>query len=530
MNIKKSFSLIILGLLLFTGCDQLQEIVSNTGTINITIDSDLNNRTITPELDMAPSYYTINGAGPLEETFTQNVYDGDSATFGMLLPGEWTVTVDAYNINDTKIGTGSELVTVTENTASNLTITVSPISGEGTLTLDLTWADEVADPSIVATLTSAAGDITNLSFTVTDNSATFTDLFINGYYLLDVKLYDSGEDTGLGYSEAVRIIYDQTTYLDVTIEDVYQQSLEIIINTNLENPMDITFEGEQNYITTGNSMTISATVDTTPDSYAWYLNGTLLADETSSNITIGTDLAPGFYYLTLVVKKGNILSSASSTFTVNTPGAGANYGIYIREQNKNPWSQTDNEAALDTVFSDGDWETVYFETVDIDSILVPGNLIIIDGSDSGAIELATFLSANITKLEDWVANGGALFLNCAPNEGGDVDFGFNGTTMLDSGNQSSAAAVDETHPIFIGPVTPVATSYTGSSFSHGYLQGTDLTNILANGEYVVLAEKSWGNGIVMFGSMTMPNYHTPKDEALNLRTNIFHYLKDGWKQ
>ena len=46
-----------------------------------------------------------------------------------------------------------------------------------------------------------------------------------------------------------------------------------------------------------------------------------------------------------------------------------------------------------------------------------------------AAELETFLTANITLIENWVASGGKLLLNAAPNEGDGMSFGFDGTTF-----------------------------------------------------------------------------------------------------
>ena len=42
--------------------------------------------------------------------------------------------------------------------------------------------------------------------------------------------------------------------------------------------------------------------------------------------------------------------------------------------------------------------------------------------------LNTFLTANLSAMQSWVSNGGSLFINAAPNEGGNINFGF-GVTL-----------------------------------------------------------------------------------------------------
>lgn len=528
MNLKRTFSFIVLGLLLLSGCDQLLNISTGTGSINLTISDDLNSRTITPDFDMSASSLNILGEGPEGATFEETVTPGSSQYFNYLTPGIWLVTVEAYNEAGSYIGYGEVTVTVVDGETENATVIVTPVEGYGTLNLDLTWANEVLSPSIVASLTPVNGSQIGLNFSIIGNSASYSGSFMSGYYQLNVRLYDGGADTGKGYNEAVRIIYNQTSSFNMNIEDVYQESngnIDVVIDTDLENPLAITFEGASNYLVIGETMTVIATVDNTPDSYQWYLNGDLLEGETGATITVGTDLGEGYYYLSLLVNMGNILSSESLSFMVTYPGAEKTYGIYLRSQVGEPWGQIGNQTVFDLVFPDGEWETAFFETVDINNILTPSNVILIDGSDDGAIELNTFLTDHLTQIEDWVAAGGTLLLNSGPNEGSDINFGFDGTMLIDTNNQSSVTAANAEHPIFIGPETPITTSYTGSSFSHGHITGNNLTPLLVGGEFIVLAEKNWGSGVVMFGSMTMPNYHTPTTEAINLRANMVHYLK-----
>jgi len=210
-------------------------------------------------------------------------------------------------------------------------------------------------------------------------------------------------------------------------------------------------------------------------------------------------------------------------------GTGAWY-IYSNSTGGEPWFTTTNSTAMTTVFgAEGTgWNRAFFETLDPLSIFNSDNcFVFIDGSDAQANELETFLTANMSTIENWVSSGGKLLLNSAPNEGDGMSFGFGGTTLTYSYYTSNATAVDALHPIFNGPFTPAGTDYTGTSFGHAIVSGVDLSNVMVdlfNPSAVVLAEKTWGDGRVMFGGMTTNNFHSPLTNAANLRANIIAYM------
>jgi len=103
---------------------------------------------------------------------------------------------------------------------------------------------------------------------------------------------------------------------------------------------------------------------------------------------------------------------------------------YLRTSGGEPWGSSSNTDAMDLAFGSGEWTLGFFETLDPASVFSEETgFVFIDGSDNGAAELATFLSANLSTIEDWVEDGGRLLMNAAPNEGGDISFGFSGSTL-----------------------------------------------------------------------------------------------------
>jgi hypothetical protein len=201
---------------------------------------------------------------------------------------------------------------------------------------------------------------------------------------------------------------------------------------------------------------------------------------------------------------------------------------YMRsEAAGSPWDTTDNEEAMDLVFGAGAWDDLRFESADTTVLFSDAyTFIYIDGSDGGAVDLQTFLTANQDALEAWVAAGGNLFLNCAPNVGGAQSWGFFGTTLNVVYPGDPSSPYNGAHPIWQGPFLPISTSISGGAFAHANVSGGNITPIIVDGAGLsALAElTAYGEGQVLFGGLTMPTFWTPSPEAANLRANMLWYL------
>lgn len=204
---------------------------------------------------------------------------------------------------------------------------------------------------------------------------------------------------------------------------------------------------------------------------------------------------------------------------------------YIRRDPPEPWTWAPilntNITEMDEAFGAGSWESGYYASVDAEEVFDAGTcFVFMEGGDDHADEFNNFLTTNLTLIEDWVFNGGNLFLNAAPNEGTSINCGFGGVTIVYPSFISDAVAVDLLHPIFNGPYTPVGSAWSGTSFTHTEITGPDLTPLITESftDRIACAEKNWGAGKVMFGGMTVTSWHSPAPEAVNLRLNIFKYL------
>ncbi|MCB9021558.1 MAG: PKD domain-containing protein [Chitinophagales bacterium] len=193
-----------------------------------------------------------------------------------------------------------------------------------------------------------------------------------------------------------------------------------------------------------------------------------------------------------------------------------------------PWFTVTNSDAMDSVFTDG-WDVAYFEDLDPAAIFSAATCFVwLEGGDAMANELEDFLNDNIVLIEGWVASGGHLLLNSAPNEGDGMDFGFDGTELVYSWYTNTAEIYDDAHPTIAGPFLPVGTTWTGGSWGHASVEGDFDTVVIDQftPSRVVVAEKDWGAGHVVFGGMTPTFFHSPAPEAFNWRANLLAYLAD----
>ena len=190
------------------------------------------------------------------------------------------------------------------------------------------------------------------------------------------------------------------------------------------------------------------------------------------------------------------------------------------QASQDPWGETTNDLAMDRAFGNGNWTKSTYNINDFSN----ASFVFLDGGDSNAIELSNFISSHTPQIENYVQNGGRLFINAAPNEGENFSMGFDVTLNYSNGAQYVSAT---TEGIASGIFDGISTSYSGDSFSHSFV--TDIDGKLVSfidGEVgqSVFSLMNVGNGLAAFGGMTTTNFHQPQLDAEILRANMFTYV------
>ena len=308
----------VLSLCLFFGCP-MPVTPPAGGSLTITV-ADRVSRTLLPAVSMQPASYSISGTGPNGASFSQSTSSG-SLTLSALAFGTWTVTVNALNSDSTLIGQGFGTAEVHTGSTTSLAVTVTPLSGSGTLSLAVSWpASQVQSPSILASLLDQDGTLTPLPFTVSGSQASFSSAAIPaGYHTLTVQVLDNGVAVA-GAVEVARIVAGQTTSGSYAFANVNQPggSLQVNITPAMADPIPLSIGGVSSTLSAGSSLTATAstTDGTTGVTYVWYLNGANVG--TGPSLTFGSALAVGYYRLDVTgfTADGTRGGSATASFQV----------------------------------------------------------------------------------------------------------------------------------------------------------------------------------------------------------------------
>ncbi len=352
---KKFIWIGLILLMAFVGCNLVDRDFSlaeddfidpNMGSLVLILDGGAipTTKTITPDLIMDVDSYELIFVHTTLTGFDFTTTIGSSGLYVQsgFEPGNWTVEVNARNATPLVIGAingaqgNTESFLITAGDSTPVTANVLPIAGFGDLTLTLTWPDlTVSNASITSSLdlvniSSPGGFVINL---VGDpDRADYNDTGLaTGYYDLKLQLYDLS-DLVWGLREAVRIVAGQLTSDQWVLILDAGGLLDLETNTNMENPVEITFN-PATILDFQASAGLIVSVTTNPTdpvddsySYLWYLNGDLLTnatDEVSGALTASISfpadsphLTVGNHNLSVMVTVGNTLSSNTIPFTV----------------------------------------------------------------------------------------------------------------------------------------------------------------------------------------------------------------------
>lgn len=365
MKSGKAVMLVLFAALLVLGGCATEEPDANTGSLEITLPPVGVARSVLPDVNTAIASYRITGNGPGGASFSNTVACSQASVNG-LVPGAWTIIVYGVNPDGITLYQGSATVIIYAGNTSSVTITVSPLAGNGTIGINVGWVDTLNNPVLTASLSNAAqGAIPLTGFTI-DNPGKTASLANSsipaGYYILRLALSDNGSIVGSPQLEIVRIMEGQSTPVVFTISSG-QGSLNASVSNDLQHPVELALSGVNAVHLTGTSMTITATADTPVDQYLWFVNGTLIASGTESTLTFGSNLTPGQYTLSVVVSKGAVLSSTNALFTVSDT-APQTFGLFSERVPENVvW---DTDAKIDV------WTDYGANALVADDLLAPG--------------------------------------------------------------------------------------------------------------------------------------------------------------
>jgi len=312
--------------LLFSSCDFFR-MSKKTGTLILTLSSNLQSKSIVPNISLDVDHYDISGTGPDNNQFSVSDVSESNYTRYDLVPGEWEVTAIAKNAAGDSIGADTQTVSIEARKTSAVSLTCQLIIGYGSLSLSISWPkDTIAQPDIVATLYPESG--TSYKGTVeldaTSGAISFVNL-PNGYYTLSVQLLEKYGDGKIvwGRVEAALILANRETsgswdLLQTDISLYQSGGIDISVGNSIKKPVAVKIENEISQLLLGSNHTVMISQPESYDAIQWYLNGAPLQGSTSGSCTFGSDLPLGTYWLDVVVKVDGALGSQGFKFDVKS--------------------------------------------------------------------------------------------------------------------------------------------------------------------------------------------------------------------
>lgn len=225
----------------------------------------------------------------------------------------------------------------------------------------------------------------------------------------------------------------------------------------------------------------------------------------------------------------NYSNDTLETNIVNLPlqlGSGA-YLVYSNSTGSEPFYGDEYEEDMDEIFSNF-WEQEYFETLDPVAVFSENTCFVyLAGGFTHANELEVFLEDNLVIIESWVESGGHLIISCSPAEGDGLNLGFGGTAVIYPHYTYNGHVLDMSHPMFSGFYQPTSINYTGTFVARGRLEGDfiPIMEDLNDPGKILVAEKLWGAGKVLFASTDKYSEWNTNPEGYHMHLNMLNYLK-----
>ncbi len=306
---------------LFLSCDLFLS-KTNTGSLVIVLEEDGSvSRTLLPEISMDIYSYTISGVGPNGLSFEQSISQSRVFSKNQLLEGSWDIKVEGFNVDGVLIAEGVSTVIIEANEITQAEIALEQIDGNGTLQLIVNWEENLLSPGLQMVLydinDQRVGSYLNEDFIYQDQKGGIEILNLSsGFYIAEIVLYDGPDKIGKIY-ETIRIVKDEITNGEVSINLRDVGNLDLTINKSLVDPLQIFVKSENvdNIFKSGEEVIYVANFSEDVDSFSWFLNGKFIANG-SRVLNLGTDLLVGDYILTCIASTPKKLGSENVEFNV----------------------------------------------------------------------------------------------------------------------------------------------------------------------------------------------------------------------
>lgn len=331
-------------ILLLIGCPGF--LPQERGSLVLSLEANLEHKNGVKSIDVQTSLditqYNIRGSGPSDESFGTLGVDRSTYTHENLTPGTWTIEVDGLNGDRVVLVSGSATVTVVERQTVYAAILCTPLEGEGTVSLALSWpSSKVGTPRVRAWIQSmedfsaevAIGVGNNVPMPLTGASAQGTKSCAAGLNVVGVELHDDFGSGKLVWNaiEIAEVFAGQASeglwaLVAADIDSINDGAVDMNVEAFLYQTIDVAINPTLTYSTSGSSVTVAATLSHSTPYYRWFLDGVEIPGKRLSDV-FEPIMDAGPHTLSLVAFDvglfGQMGGVANYRFTVEEPPAEA---------------------------------------------------------------------------------------------------------------------------------------------------------------------------------------------------------------
>ncbi|HEY9053396.1 MAG TPA: hypothetical protein VIO60_01115 [Rectinemataceae bacterium] len=301
-------ALIVSILLVLLDLVSCQLSLSRTGTLVVRMEESTQGKNLGPGVELAVSSWDIEGTGPGGAGIQALGVKTDTQAFAGLIAGEWTVSATGRNADGIAVVGAAETIMVPENDVAYLALVCGLISGNGRLSISLTWpAASIDAPEIIAWIKNDGGFSRDYAPTEGSGTASWADSALpSGYYTLGIQLWERAGAGKLVWStvQSVLVLAQRTTngtwnLVDSELNALGTGSLDLFVLGRPASPLAVDIRGFVPRLAIGQTMTVRGKAYPGADSWAWYLDGLPNPAGTQESLTLGTGLSEGWHWLSL---------------------------------------------------------------------------------------------------------------------------------------------------------------------------------------------------------------------------------------
>jgi hypothetical protein len=301
--------------------------------LQIRIEENDDPRTIMPaQTLMEISKYSVSGTGPNGASFGPVLSSENTMSIQDLVAGTWEISAKALNVENNEIASGSGIFEISQGDNSAVVV-LDRMEGAGSLQLDFMWDSSICSESMMRisiTLDDSKGGVITKTRDVPTSDCSIS-VVMNapaGSHILSVKVLDSRGFTGIGATDAVRIVSNTRSAGSVRLETYRPQpsgsGTEVSLQNNIGFPMSFYIDYSPKNPVRGRAVTLRACYDSLPAGvnakdliFQWYKDGEVRQMDKTGTFTVTAE--SGLHRYDVIVRSPVEGTMCGATLSLSIP-------------------------------------------------------------------------------------------------------------------------------------------------------------------------------------------------------------------